>query len=106
MKINGVVLLEWLIFISLVPFFLALTYDLIVIATIANSSIHGGGGDAILLTIISAITYCFACIISIPSIIYIFYVTKKRKEIIKTRLKILLSTIILVIFVPLIYALF
>jgi hypothetical protein len=105
MRSKGLVLLECLIIGSLLPFFLVLAYDLSVFATIANSSIRGGGGDAILLLMISAITYCFACGISIPGLVYIFYVSNKRKEKIKTRITILTVTVAFVVLAPLMYAL-
>jgi hypothetical protein len=100
MKINRVNVLECLVYIALVPFLMALTYDFIVFAEAARSSSLGGGADALALVVISTVTYCFACIISVPSIIHIFYAERKRNIKIKARLKFLFTLSLLVISLP------
>ena len=105
MKINRIIFLECLVYLSLIPFFIAVTYDLIVFYAVAEKSIIAGGGDALVLAVISAMTYCVTCIISVPSIIYILYVLKKRNLKIKIRIKILLGIIIGVIVFPPVYIL-
>jgi hypothetical protein len=79
---------------------MALTYDFIVFAEAARSSSFGGGADALALAVISTVTYCFACIISLPSIIYICYIERLRYIKIKPRLKFLVVLILSVIFFP------
>lgn len=100
MNINRIHVLEYLLYIGLMPFLMALTYDFIVFAEAARSSSLGGGADALTLVVISAVTYCFVGVISVPSIIYIFYAERKRNIKIKARLKFLLTLSLLVISLP------
>jgi hypothetical protein len=98
MKIYRIIFFECLIYLSLLPFFLVATYDLIVFYFAPK-----GGGNALAMIVISVMTYGFACIITVPSIIYILNTLKKRNLEIKRRIKILLGIIVGVVVIPPIY---
>ena len=104
LKIDIIRVVERVIFCALLPFFFVLAYDFSVFATVANSSIKGSGGNAITLLMISAITYGFACVVALPALLYIYYVSNRRKEKVTTRSKLLTAAVLFVVSVPLLYA--